>query len=196
MQLKDYIKQDYVNNLDYYKDTIGYADLKQPGFTKLNSVEVPDIEFIKEITKDERSDGHNNNNVYTYGKHAALSLWAKTTFPNIKFQDCRVQLQKPGDKVDAHVDTLLGHIEKWIELDPSLGELEHSMENPNPNLKAVRYFIACEDHVQGQNFTINNEKWIWKQGDAISLNVYRGLHFTNNESNQDRYIIKITGIEE
>ena len=70
------------------------------------------------------------------------------------------------------------------------------MENPNPNLKAVRYFIACEDHVQGQNFTINNEKWIWKQGDAISLNVYRGLHFTNNKSNQDRYIIKITGIEE
>ena len=55
MKLQDYIKQDYVNNLDYYKDTIGYADLKQPGFTKLNSVEVPDIEFIKEITKDEKN---------------------------------------------------------------------------------------------------------------------------------------------
>ena len=49
MKLKEYVKQDYVNNLDYYKDTIGYADLEQPGWTRLNNVEIPDIDFIKSI---------------------------------------------------------------------------------------------------------------------------------------------------
>ena len=196
MQLKEYIKQDYVNNLDYYKDTIGYADLEQSGWTRLNNVEIPDIDFIKSITNDERSDGHNDDNVYTYGKHDELDLWGKTTFPNIKFQDCRVQLQKPGDKVDPHVDTLIGHIQKWIDQDPAIGKLEHSIEHPNADLKAVRYFIGVQDHIPGQNFIINNKQWIWKSGDVISLNVWRGLHYTENKSNVDRYIIKLTGIEE
>ena len=65
MKLKEYIKQDYVNNLDYYKDTIKYADLDQSGWTNLGRVITPDIEFLKMITTDERSDGHNNDNVYT-----------------------------------------------------------------------------------------------------------------------------------
>ena len=80
-------------------------------------------------------------------------------------------MQEPGKKISPHVDSLVGHISKWIKIDPSINELEHTMESPNPNLKAVRYFIACEDHVPGQNFTINDKKWIWKRGNAISLNV-------------------------
>ena len=195
MKLKEYIKQDYVNNLDYYKDTIKYADLDQSGWTNLGRVITPDIEFLKMITTDERSDGHNNDNVYTYGKHPELTKWGYDLFPNVILQDCRVQLQKPGDKVDPHVDTLIGHIGNWIKEEPELGELEHSLENPNENLKAVRYFIGVEDRIDGQNFVINNRQWIWKSGDVISLNVWRGLHYTENTSNVDRYIIKITGIE-
>ncbi len=195
MKLKEYIKQDYVNNLDYYKDTIKYADLDQSGWTNLGRVITPDIEFLKMITTDERSDGHNNDNVYTYGKHPELTKWGYDAFRNVRLQDCRVQLQKPGDKVDPHVDTLIGHIENWIKEEPELGELEHSLENPNENLKAVRYFIGVEDRIDGQNFVINNKQWIWKSGEVISLNVWRGLHYTENTSNEDRYIIKITGIE-
>ena len=62
-----------------------------------------------------------------------------------------------------HVDSLMDHIAKWIELDPSIGELEHSMENPNPNLRTCRYFVAMEDHVEGQDFIINEKPWIWKK---------------------------------
>ncbi len=196
MLLKDYVKQNYDNNLDYYKDTVKYANLSQPGFTYIGNVETPYLEFIELITKDDRKDGHNLDNFYTYGRHPKLDRWAQETFPNIKFQDCRSQLQEPGNKVDPHVDTLIGHIEKWIAKDSTIGEIDHSLENPNPYFKAVRYFIAMEDHIEGQDFIINNKKWIWKKGDVISLNVWRGVHNTINNSNKNRFILKVTGIEE
>ena len=185
-----------MDTIDQYQDTAKYADLTQPGWKELGNVEVPDMSFLTVITDDYRCKKHLPEDQYYYGKHDELTEWGKKTFPNVKFQDVRIQMQEPGKKISPHVDSLVGHITKWIEIDPSIGELEHTMESPNPNLKAVRYFIACEDHVPGQNFTINDKKWIWKKGDAISLNVWRGLHFTNNDSNQDRYIIKLTGIEE
>jgi hypothetical protein len=53
-----------------------------------------------------------------------------------------------------------------------------------------------EDHIEGQDFIINNKKWIWKKGDVISLNVWRGVHNTINNSNKNRFILKVTGIEE
>lgn len=197
MKLSEYVKQDFVNDLDYYKDTIGYADLSQPGWKDLGNVYLPAgmLNFVKDISKDERKDGHNLDNVYTYGRHPDLNKWATETFPHVSFQDVRVQMQKPGDKVDPHVDTLFGQITKWIEQEPKLGEIEHSMENPNPDFHACRYFIAVEDHVDGQEFIINNKPWIWKSGDAISLNVWRAIHHTKNNSEVNRYIIKVTGIE-
>ena len=93
------------------------------------------------------------------------------------------------------MDTLHSQIEEWLTKEPGLADLEHSMSHPNPNFKARRYFIGVEDHVEGQNFVINDTPWIWKSGDVISLNVWRGLHYTKNESAKDRYIIKITGLE-
>ena len=197
MKLRDYVKLDSaMDTIDQYQDTAKYADLTQPGWKELGNVEVPDMSFLTAITDDYRCKKHLPEDQYYYGRHDKLTEWGKKTFPNVRLQDVRIQMQEPGKKISPHVDSLVGHMAKWIEIDPSIGELEHTMENPNPNLKAVRYFIACEDHVPGQNFTINDKKWIWKKGDAISLNVWRGLHFTNNDSNQDRYIIKITGIEE
>ena len=52
-----------------------------------------------------------------------------------------------------------------------------------------------EDHVEGQDFIINEKPLDLEKGDAISLNVHRGLHYTKNTSDKDRYIIKVTGIE-
>ena len=69
------------------------------------------------------------------------------------------------------------------------------MEKPNPTFKARRYFIGGEDNGKGQEFILNGKHWIWKKGDCISLNVWRGVHNTINSSNKDRYIIKITGLE-
>jgi len=56
-------------------------------------------------------------------------------------------------------------------------------------------FVAVEDHVEGQDFVINGEKWKWKKGDVISLNVWKGLHNTINQSDVYRYMIKITGLD-
>ena len=68
MQLRNYIKQDYLHNLDYYKDTVQYADLNQSGWERKGTVNIPSIDFIKSICTDERKDGHNLDNVYTYGR--------------------------------------------------------------------------------------------------------------------------------
>ncbi len=191
----DYYKKakEYADNFDYYLDTVKFADLSKPGFEYIGNVTIPDLSFLELITDDVRADGHNEDNVYTYGTHELLDKWALENFPNVKYQDVRVQMQQPGQKVDPHVDTLIGHIKNWMAIDPSLAELNHSMAEPAPELKAVRYFIACEDHVEGQNFIINNKPWVWKKGDIVSLDVHKGMHNTFNESNKDRYIIKLTG---
>jgi len=195
MKLSEYLNWLDSEEFDYYSDTIKFADHTQPGHTFVKNVRLPQLDFIKKITTQPRADGKDLENVYTYGRHPMLDVWADKTFPELKYKQTLVQLQKPGDKVDAHVDTLHGQIRSWIEKEPELGDIEHSMENPNPNFKARRYFIGVEDHIAGQVFKLNNVEWIWKKGDTISLNVWRGVHNTFNASNVDRYIIKITGLE-
>ncbi len=180
-------------SFDYYKDTVEFADFSKTGYEYIGNVTPPELSFLQVIAQDIRADGHNKDNVYTYGTHELLDKWALETFPDVKFQDVRVQMQEPGQKVDPHVDTLVGHLKNWMAIDPSLAELNHSMAEPAPELKAVRYFIACEDHVEGQNFMFNNKPWVWKKGDVVSLDVHRGMHNTFNESDKDRYIIKLTG---
>ena len=54
-------------------------------------------------------------------------------------------------KISPHVDSLVGHISKWIKIDPSINELEHTMESPNPNLKQLDILlhvkIMCQDKI-------------------------------------------------
>ena len=195
MKLSEYINWLESEEFDYYSDTMKFADHTQPGHTFVRNVTVPTLDFIKKITTLPRSNGKNLENVYTYGRHPVLDSWADKTFPEFRYKQTLVQLQKPGDKVAPHVDTLHGQIKEWMEKDPTLGDIEHSMQNPNPNFKARRYFIGVEDHVEGQSFKINNDAWEWKKGDTISLNVWRAVHNTVNNSNKDRYIIKVTGLE-
>lgn len=195
MKLSQYVKSIDDHKFDYYKDTVSYGDNTQEGFVEVGNFALPPLDFIKKITNTPRADGRDLENKYTYGSHIILDKWAEKTFPNIKYKQTLVQLQKPGEKVDPHVDTLHSQIEEWLTKEPGLADLEHSMSHPNPNFKARRYFIGVEDHVEGQNFVINDKPWIWKSGDVISLNVWRGLHYTKNDSNKDRYIIKITGLE-
>lgn len=195
MKLSEYLDWLDSNQFDYYRDTVEYADVSQAGFEHKGNVRLPPLDFIKKITTQPRADGKDLENVYTYGRHPMLDTWADKTFPELRYKQTLVQLQKPGDKVDPHVDTLHGQIKTWVEHEPHLADMEHSMENPNPELKARRYFIGVEDHVGGQDFTINDVKWKWNKGDVISLNVWRGVHHTKNNSDRDRYIIKVTGLE-
>jgi hypothetical protein len=52
-----------------------------------------------------------------------------------------------------------------------------------------------ENHAPGQVFSVNNNEWTWKAGDCMRLNNWQALHWTKNESNIDRSLIKITGIK-
>ena len=195
MKLSEYLNWLDSNQFDYYRDTVEYVDVSQEGFEHKGNVRLPSLDFIKKITTQPRADGKDLENVYTYGRHPLLDTWADKTFPELRYKQTYVQLQKPGDKVDPHIDTLHGQIKSWVQHEPHLADMEHSMKDPNPKLKARRYFIGVEDQVDGQNFTINDVQWKWKQGDVISLNVWRGVHHTKNNSNRDRYIIKVTGLE-
>tara|TARA_A100000172_G_scaffold70594_1_gene50994 strand:- start:5618 stop:6205 length:588 start_codon:yes stop_codon:yes gene_type:complete len=193
MKLSEYVEHLDNKNFDYYQDTLQYANYDLPGYTFVKNVSVPSLDFIKKITNSNRSD--HKDVTYTLGKHELLDTWATTQFPNLMYKQTYAQLQKPGEQVLPHVDTLHSQIKNWINEDPSLANIEHSMEHPNPNFKAVRYFIAVEDNIDGQDFILNNKKWIWKKGDCIKLNVWTTEHHTANNSHVDRYMLKITAIE-
>ncbi len=193
MKLSEYVEHLDNKNFDYYQDTLRYANYDLPGYTFVKNVSVPSLDFIKKITNNNRSD--HKDVTYTLGKHELLDTWARTQFPNLMYKQTYAQLQKPGEQVLPHVDTLHTQIKSWINEDPSLANIEHSMDNPNPNFKAVRYFVAVEDNIDGQDFILNNKKWIWKKGDCIRLNVWTTEHHTANKSDVDRYMLKITAIE-
>ena len=193
MKLFEYVEHMDNKNFDYYHDTLQYANYDLPGYTFVKNVSVPPLNFIKKITNSNRSD--HKDVTYTLGTHELLDKWATTQFPNLMYKQTYAQLQKPGEQVLPHVDTLHSQIKNWINEDPSLADIEHSMDNPNPNFKAVRYFIAVEDNVDGQDFILNNKKWTWKKGDCIRLNVWTTEHHTANNSAVDRYMLKITAIE-
>lgn len=193
MKLSEYVEHMDNKNFDYYHDTLQYANYDLPGYTFVKNVSVPSLDFIKKITNSNRSD--HKDVTYTLGKHELLDTWARTQFPNLMYKQTYAQLQKPGEQVLPHVDTLHTQIKSWINEDPSLANIEHSMDNPNPNFKAVRYFVAVEDNIDGQDFILNNKKWIWKKGDCIRLNVWTTEHHTANNSDVDRYMLKITAIE-
>ena len=178
MLLSEYVKWLDSKEFDYYKDTVSLADTTQAGYKGIGNYNLPPLNFIKKITTQPRADGIDLENTYTYGRHALLDAWAEKTFPELKFKQTLVQLQKPGEKVAPHVDTLHGQIKSWIKQEPALANIEHSMENPNPNFKARRYFIGVEDHVEGQQFILNGKHWIWKKGDCISLNAVSYTHLT------------------
>ena len=151
MKLSEYVEHLDNKNFDYYQDTLQYANYDLPGYTFVKNVSVPSLDFIKKITNSNRSD--HKDVTYTLGKHELLDTWATTQFPNLMYKQTYAQLQKPGEQVLPHVDTLHSQIKNWINEDPTLANIEHSMEHPNPNFKAVRYFIAVEDNIDGKIYS-------------------------------------------
>ena len=76
---------------------------------------------------------------------------------------------------------------------PGLLNVEHTLEKPG--IDVWRMFVAIEDHVDGHIFAVNNKEWKWTKGQCMRLNNWQALHWTKNDSDQDRVIIKITGIK-
>ena len=182
MNLKEYIT--WTKTIDDYKDGEKLANVNAWGFKKLEKVNIPKIK-IENFEKG--SEG------YSSIRYNILTEWAKDMWPDLQFIDAKIQIQKPDQVCEPHLDFISYYLEDICMAHPGLLKLEHSLETPAIDI--WRMFIAVEDRVWGQRFVINDWDWIWKAGDCIRLNNWQALHWTTNTSNKMRTIIKVTGVK-
>ena len=183
MKLKEYIK--WANNLDEYQDSATLADLNAWGFEVMpGSYRIPKLNLNNATKGTEGYDSIRND---------LISNWAKVTFPFLKCLDAKIQIQRPGESCKPHLDFLGDYLENVCESMPGLLNVEHTLEKPGIDI--WRMFVAVDDHVDGHVFAVNNEEWKWTKGQCMRLNNWQALHWTKNDSDQDRVIIKITGIK-
>jgi hypothetical protein len=183
MKLKEYIS--WTNSIDEYKDSASLAKLDTWGYEVLpGSVRLPKLNLENTVKGDEGYDSVRND---------LITNWAKVTWPFLTCIDAKIQIQRPGEECKPHLDFLGDYLENVCQTLPGLLNVEHTLEKPAINV--WRMFIATEDHVPGQVFSVNNNEWVWKAGDCMRLNNWQALHWTKNTSQVDRAIIKITGIK-
>ena len=181
MNLKEYIN--WANSLDAYEDGARLSNNKAWGYKTLDKVKVP------KFRTNEAKEGDEG---YWHYRDVMLDYWAKKTWPDLKFLNTKIQIQKPGQICKPHLDFLGYYLEDVCMAHPGLLKLEHSLDNPAVDV--WRMFVAIEDQESGQRFVINNNDWTWKAGDCIRLNNWQALHWTENTSKKNRTIIKITGV--
>ena len=182
MNLKEYIA--WSKTIDDYKEGEKLANINAWGFKKLEKVTIPKIK-IENFAK--------GNEGYSSIRYSVLTDWAKATWPDLKFIDAKIQVQKSGEVCHPHLDFLSLYLEDVCMAHPGLLKLKHSLDAPA--LDIWRMFIAVEDQVLGQRFVINDKDWAWKKGDCMRLNNWQALHWTTNTSNKIRTIIKVTGVK-
>jgi hypothetical protein len=166
------------------------ADSKTWGFEGLGRFDIPELGDYKskgddEVWRDEKME-------YLAVYDDKLTNWVKSTWPFLKFIAAKIQIQRPGEKVRPHLDFCGTYLESVVKQCPWLLKARHSWQDPSINI--WRVCIAMEDHVDGQIFRFNNQDWIWKKGDCVRINTWRALHYTENKSDVDRPMIKITAI--
>ena len=182
MNLKEYIS--WANTLDEYQDSATLADLDAWGYEVLpGNYKVPKLNLDNATKGSEGYDSVRND---------FITHWAKDKWPFLKCIDAKIQIQRPNEECKPHLDFLGDYLERVCESMPIMYGVLHSLEKPG--LDVWRMFVAIDDHVTGQIFSINEKEWRWKSGDCIRLNNWQALHWTKNESKVDRAIIKITGI--
>tara|TARA_Y100000817_G_C16643680_1_gene449540 strand:+ start:80 stop:634 length:555 start_codon:yes stop_codon:yes gene_type:complete len=180
--LRKYIE--WTKQINDYETAPEVADPKAWGFEELGQIKLPkDINLENAIPGDEG---------YSSIRNDKLIEWAESTWPDLKCVDAKIQIQKPKEECKPHLDFLGDYLERVCESMPIMYGVLHSLDKPG--LDVWRMFVAIEDNVPGQIFSINNKQWQWKRGDCIRLNNWQALHWTKNESTVERAIIKITGI--
>ena len=182
MNLKEYIE--WTKTINDYDVSPEIANASSWGFRELESVGVPKFDRANPLQGDEG---------YSSIRNDMISYWARKQWPQLKFVEAKIQIQRPGEICHPHLDLLGGYMERICETMPELLNSTHSLENPAVDV--WRMFVAMDDHVQGQMFNINNRAWIWKAGDCIRLDNWQALHWTRNTSEKDRAIIKVTGVK-
>ena len=181
MNLKEYIN--WTKTINDYKTAPNVADTNAWGFERHGRVIVPEIQIKNAKEGDEG---------YWHFRNDTLNEWARKIWSNLQCVEAKIQIQKPNQICHPHLDFLGEYLEKISKLHPNILELEHSLDKPA--IDVWRMFVAIDDHIPGQIFSIINKEWIWRACDCIRLNNWRALHWTKNTSKVDRAIIKITGI--
>jgi len=183
MKLKEYIK--WTKELDEYKDSPELADKSAWGYKVIGTnLRIPKFKTDNVVEGNEGYDSLRND---------IISQWAKITYPFLSCLDAKIQIQKSGAVCKPHLDFLGEYLENVCETLPGLLNIEHTLENPG--IDVWRMFVAIDDHVEGQTFSINDKYWKWSRGQCIRLNNWQALHWTQNKSDQNRMLIKITGIK-
>jgi hypothetical protein len=181
MNLKEYIN--WTKQIDDYKVAPDVARIDAWGYEYLGKVVFPNFDITN---ASEGAEG------YSSVRSNELTDWARHTWKNLRCVNAKIQIQKPGEKCYPHLDFLGEYLDEVCKTLPGLLKLEHSLQKPAVDV--WRMFIAMEDHVPGHVFTINDQQWTWAKGDCIRLNNWQALHWTENTSDMDRKIIKITGL--
>ena len=183
MKLSDYIE--WTRHINDYDISPQVANPDTWDFKVLDKIELPkQLNFENAIQGDEG---------YSSIRNDSITNWARDKWPHLQCLDAKIQIPKPGEECKPHLDFLGDYLEKVCQTMPGLLNVEHSFHVPG--LDVWRMFIAIEDQVDGQIFSINNKNWTWKTGDCMRLNNWQALHWTKNESKIDRSLIKITGIK-
>ncbi len=183
MKLKEYIK--WANSINEYKDSPTLANLDAWGYEVLpGSFRIPKLNLDNAVT---------GNEGYSSVRNDRITQWAKVTWPFLQCIDAKIQIQKPGEVCKPHLDFLGYYLESVCKTLPKLLNVEHTLENPGVDI--WRMFVAIDDHIDGQIFSVNNKEWKWVKGEGIRLNNWQALHWTQNKSDIDRVIIKVTGIK-
>ena len=182
MNLKEYIT--WAKTIDAYKDGEKLANINAWGFKKLERVNIPNVKIENSIAGDEG---------YSSIRNEELTEWAREQWEDLTFLDAKIQIQKPDQVCEPHLDFISYYLEDICMAHPGLLKLKHSLKAPAIDI--WRMFIAVEDQITGHIFSVNNVKWRWKAGDCMRLNNWQALHWTENTSSVDRTIIKVTGVK-
>lgn len=123
--------------------------------------------------------------------NADLHCISDENFPNI-FQDFadnvgltnwyyRIQVQRPGQMVPDHIDSMRSWSLKW----PELAKQKTHKDVP-------RYLVLCSEPETGHFFTVGTEPVVWKRGDVITFD-HRIPHATANAGFNNKVIALLEG---
>ena len=191
MNLEDYIK--WHRDLGHdglYDKSPELADPNAVSFKHIGNVDLPDVEHVYEKSFMVHWRGGKRGYLSAYDDK--LTEWAKKRWPALKFVKDKIQIQRPGGKVQPHLDLLGDYLSGVCDQIPWLKKVKHSLDKPGVDVHQM--LIALDDQVDGQIFAFSDKNWNWKKGDCIRVNNWQALHWTENKSEKDRAIIKVQGI--
>lgn len=192
MNLEEYLEwHQKLGHDEFYNMCPDLADPNAVGCKHIGNVELPELGDLYKTSKN--ADWRGVTHKYLGYTSETLTQWAEQQWPELKFVKAKIQIQPPGVNVPPHLDLLGDYLSGVCKEIPWIKKIKHSLEEPGVDICQI--LIAMEDQVDGQKFAFQDQEWNWKKGDCIRINTWRALHWTENKSEKDRPMIKITGLK-